>query len=96
MFVGIIIRGLVVMVEQKKYGWMVVLYRKRRKTKIARVPELVQGGGLKILCVQSLVGSNPTSSIFTFQKKANEEWRAHVWKYRCRIIVIVIMLKHVV
>lgn len=28
------------------------------------MPELVQGGGLKILCVQSLVGSNPTSSSF--------------------------------
>lgn len=26
--------------------------------------ELVQGGGLKILCVQSLAGSNPASSIF--------------------------------
>ena len=30
----------------------------------ARMPELVQGGGLKILCVKSLVGSNPTSSNF--------------------------------
>ena len=40
--------------------------------KQARVPELVQGGGLKILCVQSLVGSNPTSSIFCyFQKRGN-------------------------
>ena len=37
--------------------------------KQARVPELVQGGGLKILCVQSLVGSNPTSSIFCYLKK---------------------------
>ena len=40
--------------------------------KQARVPELVQGGGLKILCVQSLVGSNPTSSIFFYLK-----WRGN-------------------
>lgn len=40
--------------------------------KQARVPELVQGGGLKILCVQSLVGSNPTSSIFLLFQKEGE------------------------
>ena len=40
--------------------------------KQARVPELVQGGGLKILCVQSLVGSNPTSSIFCYFQKEGE------------------------
>ena len=37
-----------------------------KETEPARMPELVQGGGLKILCVQSLVGSNPTSSSFCF------------------------------
>ena len=40
-----------------------------KETELARMPELVQGGGLKILCVQSLVGSNPTSSTFLAGRK---------------------------